>query len=119
MSTTNNMRKMIKLMEVATGANPYAPAGVQEDDPNREQTDEMDSFSLHQDVRGITNKLHEHMDEGILDPRAVADAALAYMSESDVADMARSNELIPDEDEDEDYSDDTRLRDTPHFDMGR
>ena len=119
MPTTNNMRKMIKLMEVATGANPYAPAGVQEDDPNLEQTDEMDSFSPHQDVRGITNKLHEHMDEGILDPRAVADAALAYMSESDVADMARSNELIPDEDEDEDYSDDTRLRDTPHFDMGR
>ena len=118
MSTTNNMRKMIKLMEVATGeANPYTPAGVQEDDPNREQTDEMDSFSPHQDVRVITNKLHEHMDEGILDPRAVADAALAYMSEFDIADMARSNELIRDEDEEEDYSDD--MRDTPHFDMGR
>jgi hypothetical protein len=32
MSKTNNMRKMINLMEVATGANPYTPAGVQEDD---------------------------------------------------------------------------------------
>jgi len=35
MTTTNNMRKMIKLMEVATGANPYTPAGVQEDDRNQ------------------------------------------------------------------------------------
>ena len=31
MSTTDNMRKMIKLMEVATGANPYAPVGVREE----------------------------------------------------------------------------------------
>ena len=39
--------------------------------------------------------------EGILDPRAVADAALKYLSESDVANMARTNELIYDDDEDD------------------
>jgi len=52
------------------------------------------------DVRKATNKLHELMDEGLLDPRAVADAALKYMSEDDVADMAHANELIYDDDDD-------------------
>jgi len=51
------------------------------------------------DVRKMTNKLHEMMDEQMLDPRAVADAALKYMSEDDVADMARINELIYDDDD--------------------
>ena len=38
----------------------------------------------------------------MLDPRTVADAALTYMSESEVADMARVNEwFYDDEDEDE------------------
>lgn len=56
---------------------------------------------LSTDVRQVTNKLHELMDEGVLDPRAVADAALTYLSESDVAEMARSNELIYDDDEED------------------
>jgi len=62
-------------------------------------------YSGERSVRQQTNKLHELMDEQILDPRAVADAALKYMSEDDVAEMARINELIydfDDEDEDED-----------------
>jgi len=45
------------------------------------------------------------MDEGILDARTIADAALSYMSESEVADMARINDLLFDEEdleEDED-----------------
>ena len=58
------------------------------------------------DTRKITNKLHELMDEQMLDPRAVADAALTYMSEADVADMAHSNELISDEDGFEESIDD-------------
>ena len=56
------------------------------------------------DVRKMTNKLHQYMDEGLLDPRVVADAALSYLSEADVADLARTYELIWDEDEDEDDS---------------
>lgn len=75
------------------------------------------------DVRKATNKLHELMDEGVLDPRAVADAALKYMSEDDVADMARTNELIYDDDDmeesvevvgeayDEEVSGEVRFRD--------
>lgn len=52
-------------------------------------------------VRKVTSRLFELMDEGALDPRAVAEACLVYMSEADVADMARTNELY-DEDEDDD-----------------
>lgn len=51
------------------------------------------------ETRKITNKLHELMDDQVLDPRAVADAALIYMSEADVADMARTNELYDGEDD--------------------
>jgi len=58
-------------------------------------------------VREVTNKLHEAMDEGMLDPRAVADAALTYLSEAQVADMAHINELLLDDEwEDEDDDDD-------------
>ena len=41
------------------------------------------------------------VDEGILDPKAVMEACLRYMSEYDVEDMMRVNDLL-DEDEDED-----------------
>lgn len=47
-------------------------------------------------TRAVTNRLLELMEEGALDPHTVAMAALSYMSESDVADMASSNELLPD-----------------------
>lgn len=50
-------------------------------------------------TRKITNQLLEMMEEGALDPQVLAEACLAYMSESDVADMARSNELIIDSEE--------------------
>lgn len=45
------------------------------------------------------------MEEGSIDPQLVAISCLNYMSESDVADMAHSNELIEDDEdiEDEDY----------------
>lgn len=33
------------------------------------------------------------MDQGVLDPRAVADMCLAYMSEDEVEDMCRANDL--------------------------
>ena len=53
-------------------------------------------------TRKVTNQLLEMLDEGALDPRALAEACLAYMSEGEVADMAHDNELLPDEDENED-----------------
>ena len=54
------------------------------------------------DVRKVTIKLHELMDEGMMDPRTIADGALNYMSEADVADMARAEDwLFGIEDEDE------------------
>lgn len=61
-------------------------------------------------TREWTCAVLDAMDQGVLDPRAVADMALAYMSEHDVAEMCRVNELqdlVPDEDE-EDAEDDDR-----------
>jgi hypothetical protein len=52
-------------------------------------------------MRTQTNKLIDMMDEGLISAQAVADMALAYMSEDDVADMMRSNDILEDEDEDE------------------
>jgi hypothetical protein len=43
------------------------------------------------------------MDEGLISASAVAEMALAYMSEDDVADMMRSNDIL---EEDEDYEPD-------------
>ena len=56
-------------------------------------------------TRKITNKLIEMMEEGALDPETLARACMAYMSESEVADMAHDNEFLTDEDEDEDEED--------------
>jgi len=56
--------------------------------------------------RPVTCRLMELMDEGTLDPRAVADACLVYFSEDDVASMAHANELPVGEEEEEESSDD-------------
>jgi hypothetical protein len=50
-------------------------------------------------TRKVTNQILELIEEGVLDPQTVVEACLSYMSE---ADMARSNELIDDTDEEED-----------------
>ena len=59
-------------------------------------------------VREYTTKLLEMMDEGLISAEAVAEMALAYMSEDDVKDMVRSNDLMPwledDEDDEPDVS---------------
>jgi hypothetical protein len=39
------------------------------------------------------------MDEGLISAEAVAEMALAYMSEDDVKDMCRANDLLLDEEE--------------------
>lgn len=50
-------------------------------------------------MRTQTNRLIDMMDEGLISAQAVAEMALAYMSEDDVADMMRANDIL-DEEED-------------------
>jgi hypothetical protein len=45
------------------------------------------------DNRKWTRLLIDAMDDGLLDPRHVADLCLDYMSEEDVEDMCETNEL--------------------------
>jgi NAD(P)H-dependent FMN reductase len=42
------------------------------------------------------------MDEGVISAQAIAEMALAYMSEDDVADMMRANDILDDEDDEAD-----------------
>lgn len=45
------------------------------------------------------------MDQGVMDPRAVADMCMSYMSECQVADMCQANDLlflVPGEDDEGD-----------------
>jgi hypothetical protein len=58
-------------------------------------------------MRTQTTKLLEMMDEGLISARAVAEMALSYMSEDDVADMMRSNDIL-DEDEDDGQPDEAQ-----------
>ena len=48
-------------------------------------------------MREATNKILEMIEDGILDRDTVIMAALKYMSEDEVADMARANELFYEE----------------------
>ena len=57
-------------------------------------------------MRKYTTMIMDMMDEGVLSPQAVADMCLAYMSEADVEDMCRGNDLLPEEDEDEEEESD-------------
>jgi hypothetical protein len=52
-------------------------------------------------MREYTSKLIAMMDEGLISAEAVAEMALAYMSEDDVKDMCRANDLLLDEDEED------------------
>ena len=61
-------------------------------------------------MRDYTTKLLGMMDDGIMSPQAIAEMCLAYMSEDDVKDMCRANDILDEEDEDrivedEDYDD--------------
>ena len=53
-------------------------------------------------MRKETTRLLEMMDEGLISATAVAEMALAYMSEDDVADMMRANDILEDEEDEED-----------------
>ncbi len=59
-------------------------------------------------TREYTTKLLDAIEEGLLSPQAVVEMALTYMSESDVEDMMRVNDLLyyldaEDEEEDEEW----------------
>jgi hypothetical protein len=43
------------------------------------------------------------MDEGLISAQSVAEMALAYMSEDDVADMMRSNDILDEDELDEEW----------------
>ena len=56
-------------------------------------------------IRPATTKMLEMMDEGSLDPRAVADMCLSWLSESSVHEMMLANDLVEDEaDEEEEWT---------------
>lgn len=52
-------------------------------------------------TRKYTNQILELIEEGVLNKDAVILACLNYMSESEVQDMAESNEFILDDEEEE------------------
>jgi hypothetical protein len=51
-------------------------------------------------MREYTSKLIAMMDEGLISAEAVAEMALAFMSEDDVKDMCLANDLLIGEDDD-------------------
>ena len=59
-------------------------------------------------MRTQTTKLLEMMDEGLITAAAVAEMALAYMIEDEVADMMRANDIIDEEDEDDGQPDEAQ-----------
>lgn len=67
-------------------------------------------------MREYTTKLLEMMDEGLISAAAVAEMALAYMSEDDVKDMVRSNDLMPWLEDDEDEPDVSEQQEWADFD---
>ena len=59
-------------------------------------------------MRTQTNKLIDMMDQGLISAAAVAEMALAYMSEDDVADMMRANDILDYDDEDDGQPDEAQ-----------
>ena len=59
-------------------------------------------------TREATNRLLSMMDEGLISAEAVAEMALAYMSEDEVADMMRSNDILQEEAEDDGQPDEAQ-----------
>lgn len=63
--------------------------------PNRWQTD------LIRPVRKTTNRLIELAEDGVISWEDIARTALNWLSEDDVNQMARVNEFLPEDEEDE------------------
>ena len=58
-------------------------------------------FNSYAKIRPATTRMLEMMDEGMIDPRAVADMCLSWLSESSVHEMMLANDLVEDEAEEE------------------
>ena len=54
-------------------------------------------------MREYTIKLMEMMDEGMITAETVVEMCLAYMSEDDVKDMCRANDILDEDDEDDEW----------------
>ena len=54
--------------------------------------------------REISTRLFEDMDDGILDPRLLAEACLRWMSEDEVREMAEDQGLLPEDWDEEEES---------------
>jgi hypothetical protein len=52
-------------------------------------------------IRQTTDRIIEMVEEGLLDRDTVIMACLKYMSEDDVADMARANEFFMEKDDED------------------
>ena len=59
-------------------------------------------------TREATTRLLSMMDEGLISAEAVAEMALAYMSEDEVADMMRSNDILDEDEEDDGQPDEAQ-----------
>ena len=72
---------------------------------------------MNTSIRATTNKILAAMDDGLLTPRQVAEAALRFLSEDDVAKMAHNEEFFFNEDQDDEdaaaveYDDEDELAD--------
>jgi hypothetical protein len=84
------LQDISNMVSLRASGRPYAPI-------HEAFGDDPDPYGGYRSTRKATMALHDAMDEGMLEPRVVADAALRYMSEADVADMAESEGLLYDE----------------------
>ena len=48
-------------------------------------------------IKNSRDKAYELLDEGMIDPRAMAEACLQYMCTDDIEDMLLSNDMIQEE----------------------
>ena len=67
----------------------------------------MFTFS-HRNSRPVTSELLDLAEEGVLDWEQLARDALGWMSEADVEQFARANDLLQTEDEDDGQPDDSQ-----------
>ena len=67
-------------------------------------------------MRTQTTRLLDMMADGVISAQAVAEMALSYMSEDDVADMMQCNDILEDEDLDEDDGQPSEAQEWESFD---
>ena len=53
-------------------------------------------------IKNSRDKAYELLDEGMIDPRAMAEMCLQYMSTDDIEDMLLSNDVIEQDEADQD-----------------